>query len=144
MAVVSFDTNVVSLLQQAGYNVQSLKSDLERYFSDPSNVPWYVGLDAPLERPTQAMMADLNHIHMYDPSECCKNQWTYGDFPRNRREKQPYKRTSDKWLLYTRGMWDSEKYHVLGLVDPDAHAKCRSMAFVGTYIDAAEQFREDN
>ncbi len=41
-------------------------------------------------------------------------------------------------------MWDSEKYHVLGLVDPDAHAKCRSMAFVGTYIDAAEQFREDN
>ncbi|WP_305813179.1 hypothetical protein [Photobacterium leiognathi] len=32
MAEVSFDTNVVSLLQEAGYNVQSLKSDLENIF----------------------------------------------------------------------------------------------------------------
>lgn len=144
MAEVSFDTNVVSLLTSAGYDITSLQKDLEKYFSDSTNVPWYVGLDAPLERPTQATMADLNHIHMYDPAVGCRNEWTFADFPQNRRRKYPHKRTSDTWLLYTRGMWDSEKYHVLGLVDPDAHAKCRKMTFVGTYIDEAEKFREEN
>lgn len=93
-------------------------------------LPTIFGREALLERPEKARSEEVFHIHL-----------NLSGFPAKTR---PYDRKSNIWLLYTRGFWDMNKYHLLAILEPDAHEQARKISFIGQFADLAEKFRENN
>lgn len=140
-AKVTFHTRVLQELQQMGFSKDELEADLLKYFDRIKN-PWYFGRDVRMDIPDSAIKAELWHMHLFTPffkdgSPRTEEQWKF----EGKRTCRQYYRTSDRWLIYTRGFMDSERYCVVGIADPTAHKSCNSPAYMDKFVQAAESFK---
>ncbi|AMF94500.1 hypothetical protein AL536_13600 [Vibrio fluvialis] len=104
---------------------EQLVDDFKKYVID-KKLPTSFGRDAPLNRPKDALFAGLFHLHL-------------GDF--NRHTFQ-YHRTSDDWLIYAKGLYDSNMYLLIDVLSPDAHKQSNNIDLVKSYIAIADKFRD--
>ena len=93
------------------------------------------GRDAALTRPRPAAeMAELFHAHVLRNPKSQLIEMA--------RLKNPYRRTSDRFLIYTRGFFNSKHYYVLDYLNDNAHKKVDDMTYMHWLIDEAESFRK--
>lgn len=93
------------------------------------------GRDAPMHHPKPAAeMAEIWHAHIM------KNPKT--QLIEMAAVKTPYKRTSDRFLMYTRGFFNTSYYYVIDYIDRGAHTKVNDMDYMRWLIDEAENFRK--
>lgn len=121
--VVTYDRDVFT------DSYQPLIKAFEQYKAH-HHLPAAFGRDAILERPQKAKDEELFHLHL-----------NLSGFPKGQRQ---YQRTSDVWLLYTRGFWNLNSYHLIAILEPDAHDQARNITLIGRFADIAEKFRANN
>ncbi len=87
-------------------------------------LPTSFGRDAPLQRPSDALFAGIQHLHI-------------GSF--NKITDQYY-RTSDDWLIYATGMF-TDSYLLIDILSPDAHTRAENFDVMSRYIKLGNSFR---
>ncbi|VAW84242.1 hypothetical protein MNBD_GAMMA18-2157 [hydrothermal vent metagenome] len=92
------------------------------------------GRDAPLHRPKpSAELAELMHVHLLsNPKSQIINVAKITD---------PYRLTSDSFLIYTRGFFNGNYHYIIDYIENDAHKKVENMKYMRWLIEQAEYFR---
>lgn len=117
---------------KAVVDLDALEQDLSTYFSSSKSLrPYYLGKDAPFERPDNIRDTELHHIHFYVDTVSCHSTWTQGS-------------TSDSYIVYTYGYMNEEAYHVIDIIGNNAHKECRNHSLMRSYKLIAEDFRNKN
>jgi len=116
-----------------------LASDFKKYvFSGKKDLPHYFGKDVPYLRPPGAVDADLWHLHLKQGSiEDIVDPPRYPWDP----AKTQHKRTSNKWLVYTRSFRNPNCYIILTIIFPDAHGLAEQRPHMDGLIELAERAR---
>ncbi|WP_445939170.1 type II toxin-antitoxin system YafO family toxin [Pseudomonas sp.] len=118
--------------------LDGLISDFTRYIeSDRLMLPSYFGREAAYVRPQAAINAGLMHIHIAIPPTV---------FPEHRPQ---YDRTcpmgdphGDAALVYTQGLFEEDRYSLIALLHPDAHARARRREIMDYLARVASRFRD--
>lgn len=101
--------------------------------SYPLDIP-YFGKDKPNDRPDEAVYSDIWHIHIATTStELNHKNW---------RNKAQEFRTSDRFIIYCRGLFNQNYFCILAVEDPPAHDKLNDAIIQSNMIAAARRFRE--
>ncbi|WP_051221856.1 type II toxin-antitoxin system YafO family toxin [Neptunomonas japonica] len=126
------------LSEDPEFNV--IKEDFFSYIaSEKIEVPNYFGKDVPYERPPSAVLAELQHIHLQLTPEECRIEPPLNPWDSSRLQ---FKRTSNKFLVYTRGEKSRNTYIILAIVFPRAHEKADSIDHMSGLITAANQAKK--
>ena len=114
-----------------------VKKDFLDYMScDRSCAPSYFGKDVPYDKPKDAVLNDLWHMHLAHTPEDSRIERPI--VPWNHSQPQ-IRRTSNKFLVYTRGEKDRDVYIILAIIFPRAHEKSQSIDHMNGLIKLAEQ-----
>lgn len=90
------------------------------------------GRDAPLDRPKEAREEELKHVHVLGASQ----------FKLERLHlKRQFSRTSDAFLVYCRGIANSNAFLLLTIFWQDAHSRSESIDIMKALAKDAEKFR---
>lgn len=117
--------------------IAAIKNDLQRYLESRKRaVPHYFGRDARYERPDGARKAELRHIHLRMEPEDLQGERPLRAWDSSAPQ---HRRTSDKFLVYTRGERDRDCYIILAIVCPDAHRLTEQSAHMYALIALAEK-----
>lgn len=95
------------------------------------------GKDGGFGRPRQAVEEELRHVHLFPHGAPEFIAWMEV-------HKRSGRKTSDRILIYTRGLYDPDAYYLIAVADPDGHEKMNQAALVAYWITAAEAFRAEN
>lgn len=108
-------------------------------YKGTGKLPARFGRDAPYIQPIQAMRAQLMHIHLALPPD---------SFPDNLRQYDRVSRKAnpnkDAALIYVRGELEENRYCLLGVLYPDAHALQRRDKLMRYLARLAQAFRDDH
>lgn len=115
-----------------------LLQDFVRYKST-GELPSYFGCDVPYTQPQLAFNAQLMHIHLCLPPDFFPPNLPQYD--RKCRKNAPLK---DAALVYVRGEMEENRYCILGVLHPDAHAKARNEKTMRHLARLAKTFRDEN
>lgn len=117
---------------------ENLKADFVLY-KTRGDLPSYFGCDVPYIQPHLAFTTQLMHIHLQLPP----NSFPAGlpQFDRKCKKGQPQ---NDAALVYVRGELEENRYCILGVLHPDAHAKARSEKIMRYLARLAKKFRDEN
>lgn len=134
----TYDEFFKGILKEYPELLGNLEQDFADYIeSDRLSVPDYFGRDAPYMRPESAVNTGLMHIHIAIPPTI---------FPNNRAQ---YYRTcpkdapqQDAALIYTQGLYEEDRYSLIALLHPSAHAQARDYQTMRYLIAVAERFRD--
>ncbi|MGH1449923.1 MAG: type II toxin-antitoxin system YafO family toxin [Pseudomonadaceae bacterium] len=116
-----------------------LKADFARYQqSDCEELPDYFGFDAPYGSPPE-IAGCIEHIHLCLPPR---------KFPAKRRQFERKCRTGkpedDIALVYARGLFETHRFVIIGILWPDAHKQGRDMNLMARLGRLGRQFRNEN
>ncbi|WP_134677515.1 type II toxin-antitoxin system YafO family toxin [Ectopseudomonas khazarica] len=120
----------------------TLAEDLARDFriyKEAGVLPSYFGCDVPYLQPQLAFNVNLMHIHLCLPPDTFPANLPQPD--RKCRKGAPHK---DAALIYVRGELEEDKYCILGVLYPDAHAKARVDKTMRYLARLAKEFRDEN
>lgn len=98
-----------------------LTKDFRRYKQGLPVEYMSMGKDVPFHRPSSAVFAQLQHVHI---------------LPLN-----SYGKTSDEFLVYTQGFDNPDCYLILAIFTPNAHELSENSLLMGKLADIAENFR---
>jgi len=98
----------------------------------------YFGRDAAYTQPFQALRAQMSHIHL-----CLPPRTFPRDLPRNDRTCKKNQPDRDAALVYVRGLLEENRYCLLGVLYPDAHAKAREEKVMRYLARLAQAFRDE-
>ncbi|MGN8247699.1 type II toxin-antitoxin system YafO family toxin [Pseudomonas sp. SMV7] len=116
----------------------NLLADFINYKSG-RGLPSYFGCDVPYTQPHLAYTAQLMHIHLQLPPHAFPEG--VPQFDRKCKKGQPQ---NDAALVYVRGELEENRYCILGVLHPDAHAKARSEKIMRYLARLAKKFRDEN
>ncbi len=131
MVKVTFESNLETQLNEKGFKLTELQTDLETYFgSDKRKRPHYLGKDAPYLDPRQVQDSEIHHIHIFVKGISCPQTWGAG-------------KTSNSYLVYTFGYFDENAVHVIDFLSEQAHQRSRenNYSLIIKYKVVADNFR---
>lgn len=99
-------------------------------YKSTDQLPATFGRDAPYTEPWAAYNAGIMHIHLKLPPD---------SFPP---KKPQIDRTTDTALVYVRGELEENRYLILAVLHPDAHAKAREEKIMRYLARLAKTFRD--
>lgn len=112
---------------------QDLMADFTMY-KGADKLPSTFGRDAPYVQPHAAYRAHLMHIHLKLPPE---------EFPKRLPQiDRTCTRKRDAALVYVRGELEENRYCILGVLYPNAHAKAREEKIMRYLARLAQEFRD--
>ncbi len=115
-------------------DIAALAADFACY-KDNQATPPYFGRDGDYRRPEACREEEVHHLHL---SESIPPTSLWGKI------SNPFRRTSDKHLVYCRGFYDRESYLLITVLHPDAHNKAENMDLMLDIVAIAKKFRESN
>ncbi|MBM0140170.1 type II toxin-antitoxin system YafO family toxin [Pseudomonas cannabina] len=115
----------------------SLLADFAGYIdSGRLEAPLYFGCDVPYVKQHEAYVAGLMHIHLAIPPVV---------FPKNRPQadrKCPRNPSTDAALVYAQGLYYEDRYTLIALLYPSAHAKAADRKIILRLAAVAARFRD--
>lgn len=103
-------------------------------FHDTGAYPNFLGHHGRFERNAQAELSNLHKIHIaIYHSDFDLTTW---------QNRNGLKRTCDNFVIYTQHFFEEERFQILGIVTPDAHATIDKL--LPYFIEQAEQFHSMN
>ncbi len=112
---------------------EDLMADFVTYVGT-GKLPSTFGRDAPYTQPYAAYRAHLMHIHLMLPP----NTFAGGIPQRDR----VCSRKQDAAIVYVRGELEENRYCILGVLYPSAHAKAREEKIMRYLARLAQEFRD--
>lgn len=116
----------------------AIVDDFHRYKST-GELPSYFGTDVCYTQPPAAITSGIMHIHLKFPP---------GRFPDNKPQSDRKCRmgdpANDAALVYVQGELYENKYSLLAILNPDAHAKARDPRIMSYLCRIAQDFRDNN
>ena len=112
---------------------EDLMADFATYVG-PEQLPSTFGRDAPYTQPYAAFRAHLMHIHLKLPPEKFAEGVPQSDRTCSRKQ--------DAALVYVRGELEENRYCILGVLYPHAHAKAREEKIMRYLARLAQAYRD--
>lgn len=118
--------------------LNGLISDFTKYIeSDRLRLPPYFGREAAYIKPQSAINAGLMHIHIAIPPTVFPN-----GRPQHDRTCPVGAPHQDAALVYTQGLFEENRYSLIALLHPDAHARARLREIMDYLARVASRFRD--
>lgn len=114
---------------------EDLMADFVTYIGTGA-LPSTFGRDAPYVEPYAAYRAHLMHIHLKLPPESFPEGLPQADRTCDRKR--------DAALVYVRGELEENRYCILGVLYPHAHAKAREEKIMRYLARLAQKFRDEH
>lgn len=118
--------------------IRDLAADFEAY-KGRGVLPSYFGCDVAYTEPTSAYNAHMMHIHLCLPPDHFKPNTP--QFDRKCPMNAPHK---DVALVYVRGELEENRFCILAVLHPNAHAKARDEKMMKYLARMAKDFRDKN
>lgn len=145
MDTVSVEFHPISFAEfftQPLVNYPTLAADLKADFvayKGAGVLPSYFGCDVPYTQPQLAFNAQLMHIHLRLPPD-----FFPPNLPQHDRKCRKGEPENDAALVYVRGELEENRFCILGVLYPNAHAKARDEKIMRYLARLAKEFREKN
>ena len=110
-------------LLQDNENIELYAAEFKKLKQHPNFQSKILGVDRDFSRPPSAKLAELMHYHIIDL------------------EPNKKRKTSDRFLVYTRGFTNPDYYLLIAVIEPEAHKKTRSAVLMSLLTEIAEKFR---
>ena len=123
-------------LQEASKVNKALKKIIEDFkaYKNGAKTPAF-GREAPFHNPKPATeQAELMHIHLLSDAQI--------KHLRVAKINASYRKTSDSFLIYTSGFFNSNQFYIIDYIEEYAHTKTRDMDYMRWLITQAESFRK--
>lgn len=118
--------------QNGGIDQKILVQEFKKY-KKTGVVPQIFGREAPYDRPSSALFAELMHIHIEKD----------GKWKMHVEKLRQYDRVSDAALVYCTGWLSKSNYLLIAFLPRNAHQRMRSVTFAAELAEIAEGFRKD-
>lgn len=117
--------------RNSGIDEKILIQEFKKY-KTTGILPKIFGREAPYDRPSAALFAELMHIHVEKD----------GKWKMHVEKLRQYDRVSDAALVYCTGWRSKESYLLIAFLPKNAHQRMRSVTFAAELAEIAEGFRE--